>query len=69
MRRHAGPLLRSLDLFDIYRGRPLIDTEKTLAWRLTYSSDERTLTESEIDDSMEAVWAGLASDIGGRKRS
>ncbi|HEX7950131.1 MAG TPA: phenylalanine--tRNA ligase subunit beta [Candidatus Limnocylindrales bacterium] len=69
VRAHAGALLRAVELFDIYRGRPLSDTEKSLAWRLTFGSDERTLTESEVDEAMAAVAAGLAQDVGGRLRS
>jgi phenylalanyl-tRNA synthetase beta chain len=66
---NAGALLQALDLFDIYRGRPLKDSEKSLAWRLTFGSDERTLTESEIDEAIAAVSAGLAADVAGRLRS
>ena len=69
IRGHAGALLHALELFDIYRGRPLGEAEKSLAWRLTFASDERTLTESEIDTAMAAVAAGLATDVGGRLRS
>ena len=69
IRANAGPLLHALELFDIYRGRPLAGTEKSLAWRLTFSSDERTLTEAEIDEAMVAVAAGLGRDAGGRLRS
>jgi phenylalanyl-tRNA synthetase beta chain len=69
IRSHAGSLLRAVELFDIYRGRPLAETEKSLAWRLTFGSDERTLTEAEVDDAVGAVASGLASDVGGRLRS
>ncbi len=69
IRDHGGTLLRGLELFDIYRGRPLGDAEKSLAWRLTFASDERTLTESEVDDATAAVAAGLALDVDGRLRS
>ncbi len=69
IRAHGGTLLRGVELFDIYRGRPLGDADKSLAWRLTFGSDERTLTESEVDDAMTAVAAGLATDVGGRLRS
>ena len=50
-------------------GRPLAEGEKSLAWRLTFGSDERTLTEAEVDDALAAVAAGLARDVGGRLRS
>jgi phenylalanyl-tRNA synthetase beta chain len=69
IRRHGGPLLRAVALFDIYRGRPLDDAEKSLAYRLTLRDDERTLTESEVDSAVGAVVAGLAADLGGRVRT
>jgi phenylalanyl-tRNA synthetase beta chain len=69
IRGHAGELLRSLELFDVYRGRPLAEADKSLAWRLTFASDDRTLTESEVDDAMTAAAAGLARDVDGRLRA
>ena len=67
--RHGGPLLRGVALFDIYRGRPLADADKSLAYRLTLRDDERTLTESELDAAVADVMAGLAADVGARFRS
>jgi hypothetical protein len=67
--RHGGPLLRRTVLFDVYRGRPLAETDKSLAWRLTFAGDERTLTEAEVDDAVASIAAGLAADVGGRLRS
>jgi phenylalanyl-tRNA synthetase beta chain len=69
IRRRGGPLLRSIALFDIYRGRPLADTEKSLAYRLAFQSDERTLTEADVDGAIAAVTEGLAEDVGGRLRT
>ena len=66
--RHGGPLLRSAVLFDSYRGRPLGDDERSLAFRLVFAAEDRTLTESEVADAVEAITAGLASDVGGRLR-
>jgi phenylalanyl-tRNA synthetase beta chain len=56
-------------LFDVYRGRPLGDGEKSLAWRLTFGADDRTLHEAEVDEAVAAVSTGLGSDVGGRLRS
>jgi phenylalanyl-tRNA synthetase beta chain len=69
IRRHGGLLLRSVGLFDIYRGRPLAEGEKSLAFRLAFQAGDRTLTESEVDSAIEAVTAGLAGDVGGRLRT
>jgi phenylalanyl-tRNA synthetase beta chain len=69
IRRHGGPLLTALDLFDVYRGRPLEATEKSLAWRLRFQAPDRTLTEDEIDTAIGEISARLATDVGGRIRS
>ena len=69
IRRHAGPLLRGLTLFDIYRGKPLAEGDKSLAYRLLIRDDERTLTEAELDSVVAAVMSGLSGDVGARFRS
>jgi phenylalanyl-tRNA synthetase beta chain len=68
LRRHGGDLLHAVELFDVYRGRPLEGSEKSLAWRLRFQAPDRTLTEAEIDAAIEAIHAGLAADVGGRIR-
>ena len=69
IRRHGGPLLREVALFDIYRGRPLAEGDKSLAYRLTLRDDDRTLTEGELDAAVAAVVAGLTADLGARFRT
>jgi phenylalanyl-tRNA synthetase beta chain len=69
IRRDAGPLLRTVSLFDIYRGRPLADDEKSLAYRLAFGADERTLVEHEVDAAIAAITTALATDVDGRLRT
>ena len=69
IRRHGGPLLRGVTLFDIYRGKPLADGDKSLAYRLQIRDDERTLTEAELDEVVAAVMSGVTADVGARFRS
>jgi phenylalanyl-tRNA synthetase beta chain len=68
IRASAGPLLRGVRLFDVYRGAPLAADERSLAFRLRFAADDRTLTETEVDAAMAAVMAALAA-AGGRIRS
>ena len=65
----GGQLLVSSVLFDIYRGSPLADDEKSLAYRLTFQAPDRTLTEGEIDGAVAGITDGLASAVGGRIRT
>jgi phenylalanyl-tRNA synthetase beta chain len=68
IRSAAGPSLRSVRLFDIYRGAPLGADEKSLAWRLVFQAADRTLTEAEIESSVAAITTTL-NRVGGRIRT
>jgi phenylalanyl-tRNA synthetase beta chain len=65
----AGDLLVDARAFDVYRGAPLAETEKSVAYRLVFGSNDRTLMEAEVDSAMAAVRAGLESEVQGRIRS
>ena len=69
IRSHGGPQLEKVALFDVYRGAPLEPTEKSLAIRLSFRSADRTLTDAEIDASLDGIREGLAADVGGRIRT
>jgi phenylalanyl-tRNA synthetase beta chain len=68
IRADAGPLLRDLRLFDVYRGAPLAATEKSMAYRLVFGVKDRTLTEAEVDGAVASVRAGLDTRLGAHLR-
>ncbi|MBI4709479.1 MAG: phenylalanine--tRNA ligase subunit beta [Candidatus Portnoybacteria bacterium] len=49
----GGALLQDVDIFDIYEG--LEGNKKSLAFRLTFQSDERNLTDKEVNELMEKI--------------
>src|SRR5437762_2801739 len=69
IRSSGGNLLRELRLFDIYRGTPLGAGEKSVAHRLVFQAEERTLTEAEIDTLVVRIGEALARNVYGRLRS
>lgn len=69
IRAAAGPLLQDVRLFDVYRGRPLTSGERSLAFRLRFGADDRTLTEDEVDAAVAGVVAALERAHGARLRS
>jgi phenylalanyl-tRNA synthetase beta chain len=69
IRRHGGPLLLDVTLFDIYRGKPLPDDRRSLAYRLTFGAADRTLTEDDVEVAVTAVTTGLAADVDGVLRT
>jgi len=44
----GAPLVRSVVLFDVYRGEQIGAGRKSLAYHLTYQADDRTLTDREV---------------------
>ena len=52
LREEAGPLLRRLVLFDVF---PFPDGRSSLAWRLLFQAEGRTLTDDEVNAIQERV--------------
>lgn len=48
IRETGGQMLKSIRLFDLYRGKQITEGHKSLAYSLTWQSEERTLTDEEI---------------------
>ncbi len=46
---HCGSLAKEVNVFDIYRGEGIPFGHKSLAYSIIYQSDERTLTDDEVD--------------------
>jgi len=69
LRAAGGDLLRSVALFDVYRGAPLGASEKSLAWRLEVEGAEHALDEGEVDALMAELMGAVAAAHGGRLRT
>ena len=69
IRSSAGAALEDVRLFDVYRGTPLSPDERSLAYRLTFRAQDRTLTEDEVDAAVAKVVAALERELGARIRS
>jgi phenylalanyl-tRNA synthetase beta chain len=68
VRAHGGPHLRSVRLFDQYRGAPLADGQKSLAYRLRFEPIEGALIEEDVDDAVERVVAVTSERLGAHLR-
>jgi len=69
VRAAGGPLLASVDVFDVYRGAQIGDDEVSLALRLAFCSPERTLTDDEVAGLRSAIESALSDRVGGRIRA
>jgi len=64
--REAGPLLRQVTLFDVFR---FPDGRRSLAWRLTFQAEDRTLTDDEVNRVQERVTQRITAAFGIALRS
>ena len=63
----GGELLRSVEIFDLYRGSQLPEGAKSLALKLEFRAADRTLTDEEVAAVRERIKQALAG-IGGSLR-
>ena len=59
----AGKLLRSIQLFDIYRGAGVPQGKKSMAFSLELRADDRTLTDTDSESVVSKVLAALSEKL------
>lgn len=64
----AIPICQGVGFVDSFQGKGLADNESSLTIRLEYRSDERTLTEAEVNETHASILAALESELGVRPR-
>jgi len=65
----GAPLVRSVVLFDVYRGEQVGTGQKSLAYRLTYQADDRTLTDRAVSKVRARIVRWLERETGATLRS
>ncbi len=68
IRKGGGSLLTRVELFDIYRGQPIPAGHKSLAYKLTYESLEKPLTDPQVVDIRNRIIRRVAQAVGGTLR-
>ena len=68
VRDTLGEILVDFTLFDVYEGKGIDSTEKSLGLGLTLQSQDATLTEDDIGRHVEAALAALSNEFGARLR-
>ncbi|MDF1543132.1 MAG: phenylalanine--tRNA ligase subunit beta [Anaerosomatales bacterium] len=69
MRKAGGPLLDSVRLFDVYRGKGVAEGRKSLAWALSYRAPDRTLSDDEVRPVHEKLLRKVCGAVGAELRS
>ncbi len=67
--REVGmPLVKSVDLFDIYQGPPIPEGKINLAYHITYQAVDRTLTDVEVAEVQRKVEQAVVGELGAELR-
>jgi phenylalanyl-tRNA synthetase beta chain len=62
-------LLKAVRLFDVYEGESIPDGHKSLAYNLTYQTDERTLNDKEVAKVHEKIVKYVERELGAKLRA
>ncbi|QKG84010.1 phenylalanine--tRNA ligase subunit beta [Kroppenstedtia pulmonis] len=68
IRSAGGDLLEKVNLFDVFTGNQVGEGKKSVAYSLTYRSDDRTLTDEEVNQAHQRVVEQLESLTGATLR-
>jgi phenylalanyl-tRNA synthetase beta chain len=68
IKEEAKGLVKSVEVFDLYKGQQVAEGKKSLAYTIEYRSDERTLNDKEVNDLHKKVQDGLTKRLGAQIR-
>jgi phenylalanyl-tRNA synthetase beta chain len=68
IRASGGKLLEAVAIESDYRGTELPPATRSVAFRLTFRTPDRTLRDTEVDEAESRVLAALAGELGIRRR-
>ena len=64
IRKASCGLIKAVELFDIYTGKPIPEDKKSVAFALKLRHEDHTLTDAEADGDVKAVLAALEQELG-----
>ena len=68
IKKSAGSLLTSVDVFDVYEGKNIEENKRSIAYSLSFGKQDRTLTDEEVNDVMNKVIDTLQNKLGAELR-
>ena len=66
--RKGKKILEEVELFDVYRNDKLGNKKKSIAYSLKFRAKDRTLTDEEINKTMEEIIVELEKTLGAELR-
>lgn len=63
IKKFGGSLLNKIEVFDVYEGKGIPENKKSIAYSLTFEKLDRTLTDDEINLTMDKIIQGLENKL------
>lgn len=68
IKQRGGKLLESVQIFDVYEGEQIESGMKSVAYKLTFRAEDRTLVDEDIQKIMKKILNGLEISCGAKLR-
>ena len=69
IRKQSKGLLQDLRLFDVYEGQGVPAGKHSLSWALQFNSEERSLSDGDVEPVMRRIIAALERDLAATLRT
>jgi phenylalanyl-tRNA synthetase beta chain len=69
IKNRAEALIQHVEVFDQYLGSPIPEGKKSLAYKISYRADDRTLTDSEVNTLHQSLMDQVVEVFGAQIRS
>jgi len=69
IRKAGGRLLKDVTLFDVYTGDPIPQGHRSLAYALTYQTDDKTLTDKDVAKVRKKIISSTERQLGAQLRA
>lgn len=63
IKKAGGSLLAKSEVFDLYKGKGISEGKKSLAYSLSFAASDRTLTDEEVNKTVEKIIERLKKDL------
>lgn len=64
IKKQAKSLFAGLTLFDVYKGKQVPEHKKSMAYSLKLQSMDKTLTDAEVNETVQNILAALEKELG-----
>jgi phenylalanyl-tRNA synthetase beta chain len=69
IKKNAGPYFKEVCLFDVYTGKQVDSAKKSVAFSLLFQSNDKTLTDAEVDEAFGKIVSEVEKLFGAELRA